>query len=119
MYYNQTDDILLNDTEHMDFAVNVFRLVVMATFVPVLVYNVCGMCRDHQTDDIAAQLDAYKEMLSDSHNNLICLQKELEDTEELVDDIEEKYKDCRRAAQRFIDTYPDSEVSVSKRKRME
>ena len=119
MYYNQTDDLLVENTENMNFAVNVFRLAIMSTLLPFIIYNICGMCRDPETEDIAAQLDAYKEMLSDSHNNLICLQKELEDTEELVDDIEEKYKDCRRAAQRFIDTYPDSEVSLSKRKRTE
>ena len=119
MYYNHTDDLLVENTEDMNFAVNVFRLAIMSIFLPFIVYNVCGMCRDHETDDIATQLDAYKEMLADSNNNLISLQKELDQAEELVDDMAEKYKDCRRAAQRFIDTYPDSEVSLSKRKRTE
>ena len=98
---------------------SIVRLVLMAMFVPWFIYKTTACCIDPLNQNLREKLEDYENQLTESENLITDLKKELEEAEELVDDIAEKYANCRRAAQRFIDTYPEAEVSLSKRKRME
>jgi F0F1-type ATP synthase membrane subunit b/b' len=98
---------------------NIIRLVVIVMFIPWFLYKTTECCIDPLNQNLREKLEDYENQLVESENMITDLQEELKEAEELVDNFRENYANCRRAAQRFIDTYPEAEVSLSKRKRTE
>jgi F0F1-type ATP synthase membrane subunit b/b' len=107
------------DVDNVLETLNIIRLVLMAVFIPWFLYKTTACCIDPLNKNLREKLEDYENQLLESENMITDLQEELKEAEELVEDMAERYKDCRRAAQRFIDTYPEAEVSLSKRKRTE
>ena len=111
-------DAFLEDSENIEYTVNLVRTFVTIVLMGWLMYRVLDCCNDPFGHKMRERLQECEEKLEESENTIVGLEEELEEKNKELENLKaafQKYKDryvsCKQAAQRFIDTHaePDSD----------
>lgn len=111
-------DAFLEDSENMEYTMNLVRTFVTIVLMGWLMYRVLDCCNDPFGHKMRERLQECEEKLEESENTILGLEEELDETKNELENVKaafQKYKDryvsCKHAAQRFIDTHaePDSD----------
>jgi len=108
-------DAFLEDSENMEYTVNLVRTFVTIVLMGWLMYRVLDCCNDPFGNKMRERLQECEEKLEESENTILGLEEELDETKQNLETLKEKfqtykhrYVTCKQAAQRFIDTHAES-----------